>query len=64
MGKRREGREAAVQFLVGATTLSAVIGSSRAWSAFKIRCVIGTPRSERMSASSSSSQSTGRPVNF
>ena len=37
--------------------------ASRSWSVLMIRVVIGTPRSARISASSSSSQSIGLPLN-
>ena len=41
-----------------------VVVAARFCSASMMRNVIGTPISERMRFSSSSSQSTGRPVNF
>src|ERR1700689_5369251 len=58
------GRTLMISSRATLTTLSAVIFSGRAWSSVRMRVVIGTPMSDRMSASSSSSQSTGRPVNF
>ena len=64
MGSDARGKIATMAARVTSATSSAVTPSPRACNVLMISNVSGTPRSARMSVSSSSSQSTGRPVNF
>ena len=56
------GKILTISSLATATTFSAVSLSGLACNWSRMRVVIGTPRSERISNSSNSSQSTGRPA--